>query len=443
MTYALGIDFGTSGARAIVIDAEQVIQTQTSQTFLPATSASATSAPAISANPAHANTAIWNTVIWQATLYQLLAQIPIAIRHQIQAIALNGTSSTSLIVDAQGQPLRPALMYNDARAIDQIQCLRAIAPPHHTVLSSTSSLAKLLWYRQQPEFVQARYFLHQADWLGFLLHGQLGISDYHNSLKLGYDVALLRYPDWLLALDIAPLLPQVVTPGQAIGPIHATIAQTFELPPDCCVCAGTTDSIAAFLASGATQPGEAVTSLGSTLVLKLLSTTRVDDDRTGIYSHRLGEHWLVGGASNTGGAVLRHFFTDSELARLSQTIDPTRPSAYDYYPLIQPGERFPINDPQLLPQLEPRPIDDGAFLQGLLDGMARIEAKGYSLLQQMGGSPLNYVYTAGGGAQNSAWSAIRQRYLGVPVTRSVQTEAAYGTATLALNGALNGALDDR
>jgi sugar (pentulose or hexulose) kinase len=55
------------------------------------------------------------------------------------------------------------------------------------------------------------------------------------------------------------------------------------------VCAGTTDSIAAFVAAGVSQPGEAVTSLGSTLAVKLLSQQRVDDAAYGVYSHKLGE----------------------------------------------------------------------------------------------------------------------------------------------------------
>jgi sugar (pentulose or hexulose) kinase len=63
---------------------------------------------------------------------------------------------------------------------------------------------------------------------------------------------------------------------------------------------GTTDSIAAFLASGANKAGQAVTSLGSTLAIKLISKVPVDDSEKGIYSHRLDDTWLVGGASNVG-----------------------------------------------------------------------------------------------------------------------------------------------
>lgn len=109
------------------------------------------------------------------------------------------------------------------------------------------------------------------------------------------------------------------------------------MPLSCVVGAGTTDSIAAFLAAGVDRPGQAVTSLGSTLAVKLLSTTRVDSAAQGVYSHRLGDTWLVGGASNTGGAVLRSLFADDQLKALSATLDTAVPSELDYYPLVKPG----------------------------------------------------------------------------------------------------------
>jgi sugar (pentulose or hexulose) kinase len=78
-----------------------------------------------------------------------------------------------------------------------------------------------------------------------------------------------------------------------------------------------------------------------------------------------GNSWLVGGASNTGGAVLRQFFSPEQLQQLSGRIDVGQPSGLDFYPLTKPGERFPVNDPGLQPRLEPRPADDAAFLQGM------------------------------------------------------------------------------
>jgi sugar (pentulose or hexulose) kinase len=426
MDYYLGIDFGTSGARAIVIDDDAILCVQTSVRF--------------DECPIQA----W-TSYWKELLFTLIQQIPASTRQQIVAIAINGTSSTVLLCDHRGAPLAEPLLYNDARGrscLPRLQSLFA-QPPYQqatgqaNVLSATSSLVKLLWWQSQPIYSQARFLMHQADWLAFQLHGQPGISDYHNALKLGYDVFQLCYPAWLEPLDVMPLLPRVLSPGEAIAPIQPAVAQRLGLSELCLIHAGTTDSIAAFLASGATRPGEAVTSLGSTLVLKLLSETPVEAVTYGIYSHRLGNLWLVGGASNTGGVVLQHFFSAAELTKLSSQIPFQQASPLHYYPLLQPGERFPINDPTLLPQLEPRPDDPVKFLHGLLESMARIEAHGYALLQQLGASPLLQVFTAGGGAANSAWTAIRDRQLGVPVQPSQQTEAAYGSALLALRASQN------
>ena len=411
MNYYLGIDFGTSGARAIAINQAKTIISQVKYPFN---------------NSQPDNLAD----VWQRALYSLLEQIPSNIRKQIRAIAINGTSSTVLLCDRSGTPLDNPILYNDARGAAVLEQIKNIAPVHHVVISATSSLAKLLWWQKQAVFSQAAYFLHQADWLSFFLHGKLGISDYHNALKLGYDVEHLCYPDWLQHLSCSNLFPQIVAPGTAIAEILPAIGDRFSLPHDCLVCAGTTDSIAAFLASGASQPGEAVTSLGSTLVLKLLSETKVENSSYGIYSHRLGNLWLTGGASNTGGAVLKHFFTDEELVNLSQQINPHLASPLEYYPLLTKGDRFPINNPDLLPQLEPRPADPVEFLHGLLESMARIEALGYQRLQELGASKLTRVYRAGGGAKNTVWSQICQRHLQIPVIPAQYTEAAYGTAWL-------------
>ncbi|NJK73104.1 MAG: FGGY-family carbohydrate kinase [Microcoleus sp. SU_5_6] len=419
MDFYLGIDFGTTGARSTAIDSEGIIHSEVEYNFESGDRASA----------------------WQNALSAVIDRIPAAIRRQVRAIALDGTSSTVLLCDTEGIPMCEPILYNDARGGAVMDRVRDLAPPNHTVLSATSSLAKLLWCLESEGGhggTAPTVFLHQADWLGFLLHGKLGISDYHNALKLGFDVDTLCYPSWLIegiAGAATPQLPSVVAPGTPVAKVRKEMADRFGFPPDCMVCAGTTDSIAAFLASGVNSPGEAVTSLGSTLAVKLLSYARVDDVRYGIYSHRFWDDlWLVGGASNTGGAVLRHFFTDAELENLSRQIDPNRESSLDYYPLLNKGDRFPINDPNLQPKLEPRPADSVEFLHGLLESIARIEARGYQLLQELGATPLTKVYTAGGGAKNSVWSAMRQRYLKVPVETPIHTAAAYGSALLAMRG---------
>jgi D-ribulokinase len=414
MNYYLGIDFGTSGARGIAIDRDKQIEIKVDYPFN---------------DKVDCNLAFY----WQQALYSLLEQIPLTIKKQLKAIAINGTSATVLLCDRSANLLGEPLLYNDDRGKFLLDKIKKIAPPNHLVISATSSLTKLLWYREQAFFERAKYLLHQADWLSFLLHGKLGISDYHNALKLGYDVENFCYPDWLQKQNFSHLFPQVLAPGTPVKEITKNISDRFSLPTNCVICTGTTDSIAAFLASGATRSGEAVTSLGSTLVLKLLSQRKIESSEDGIYSHRLGNLWLTGGASNTGGAVLKHFFSDRQLQELSQQINPNSTSYLEYYPLLKPGERFPLNNPNLTPQLSPRPDNSVEFLHGLLSSITRIEALGYSKLQALGATKLTQVYTAGGGAKNSIWQQIRQNYLQIPVTVAKNTDAAYGTALLALN----------
>ncbi|WP_199247592.1 FGGY-family carbohydrate kinase [[Phormidium] sp. ETS-05] len=419
MNFYLGIDFGTSGARGVVIDASGAVRAEARYDF------------------GGLITLSWPQ-LWQQALFAIIGEIPPPVRRSLCGIAINGTSATVMLCDRTGTPVAEPILYNDARGVQVLNTLRAVAPPNHPTISATSSLAKLLWWFDSTLggfSAKGLYFLHQTDWLSFLLHGQLGVTDYHNALKLGGDPDRMSYPDWFSQLKTPlPHLPKIVKPGTPVAELRPEIADEFGISRGCLIGAGTTDSIAAFLASGAKAPGEASTSLGSTLVLKLLSTVRIDDAEKGIYSHRLGDLWLAGGASNTGGAVLRQFFTNEELAALSRRINPLQESPLYYYPLVKPGERFPVNDPHLPPNLSPQPTDPVAFLHGLLESIARIEARGYQLLAELGAEPVQRVYTAGGGAQNPTWTAIRQRQLGVPVVPSLSPEAAFGTALLVRDG---------
>lgn len=195
-------------------------------------------------------------------------------------------------------------------------------------------------------------------------------------------------------------------PGSVVGTVGTHIVTQFCIPATCRLVAGTTDSIAAFLAAGVTEPGQAVSSLGSTLAIKLLSTEYVEDAARGIYSHRLDDMWLVGGASNVGCAVLRQQgFTDTDLVRLSNGIDPNISSGLNYYPLISVGERFPVADSLKAPVLDPKPVispENGSeecidtqwrrrYLHGILEGVAEVEREGYKQLMQLGATPITEV----------------------------------------------------
>lgn len=414
----LGIDVGTSGVRACLIDA-QGREIGTARTPLPE--------PLRRDGGVEQDPGLW----WQAltrTLDDLAGRCDL---RRVAAIALDATSATVLACDADGTPPGPALMYNDGRAVAEAERIAAAAPAGSAARGPHSGLAKALWLRaRHPGAVR---LLHQADWLVGHLTGRFDVSDENNVLKLGYDPVGRRWPGWVAELIPPERLPRVLPPGTPVAPLRQTLARRWAMP-QARVVAGTTDSTAAFLATGADRIGQAVTSLGSTLVLKVLAGRPVSAPEYGVYSHRLGERWLVGGASNSGGAVLRRFFDTAQLRALEARLDPEHPTGLDYYPLPGVGERFPVCDPGLHPRMEPRPADDARFLQGLLEGIAAIERQGYRLLHELGAPYPSEVISVGGGAANAPWRQLRERLLEVPVTVAAHQDAAYGSACLAMRG---------
>jgi sugar (pentulose or hexulose) kinase len=324
-------------------------------------------------------------------------------------------------------------MYNDPVGDAGIlAAIAAHAPAESAAHGATSGLAKLVHFQAVPK---TRRVLHQADWIAGQFCGRFDISDENNALKTGYDPVARSWPDWIARTGAdTMLLPEVVAPGTPIGTVTAAAVARFGLSQDTVVASGTTDGCASFMATGASQPGDGVTALGSSLTIKLLSSIPIFAPRYGIYSHRVGAGWLAGGASNTGGKVLAQFFAAERISELSKLIDPTTPSGLDYYPLLGKGERFPIADPDMQPRLSPRPDSDVAFLTGLFEGIAAIEALAYTRLHELGAPKLRSVRSVGGGAKNPVWRAMRQARLGVPIVAALSEEAATGTARLALEG---------
>jgi 7-cyano-7-deazaguanine reductase len=415
----IGIDFGTTGCRAMAVDVNGIVKAEMTAPI---------AAPVRNNDQMTQDPTVW----WKAMsgcLENLLKEIDPA---RVQAIAVDGTSGTLLLTDDKGNPVTPAIMYNDQRSVEQAKKIATLASADSGAQGAGSSLSKLLWLHERKLDKRAKHALHQSDWISGRLTGRFGHSDYNNCLKLGFDTDNMAWPKWLNKLELnAALLPEVHAPGELLGTVSAEIAKKFGLPADTQVLAGTTDGVAAFLAAGATEPGHAVTVLGTTLVLKLLSEKPVFSREHGIYSHRLGNYWLAGGASNSGGAVLLQYFKVAQMQEMTPLLDPENFTELDYYPLPDIGERFPVNNPEMMPRLEPLPGNSITFFQGMLEGIARIEAQGYELLHKLGAPEITRVYTAGGGAKNPAWERIRERILQVSMKKARSGHAAYGSALLA------------
>ncbi|KAL7538353.1 hypothetical protein ACHAWF_006059 [Thalassiosira exigua] len=481
----VGFDLGTSGARLSVVER----------------AAAGPSSGGRAYSEAYAASLKWDDELryddpasWRAAIDALLSRAAGESEDslsRVRAMCVSGTSATCLLVERGGLGVsRGARMYDyDVSASSSVEAAKRAAelideyvPERHTARANTGSLAKLLLWNEEEGLVDdegnaKEVLCHQSDYVAMSLmregldDGECVVaSDWHNCLKLGYDVRERKFPEWMRALlkegagvpDPSSVLPsRVVSPGEPLGTISPAVASRFGLPSDVVVVGGTTDSNAAFFAAAGAEPayGTAVTSLGSTLAIKQLSRTFVEDASRGVYSHRFPrfgggdgdgedeggeeeEAWLIGGASNVGCAVLREEgFSDEELRALSEEIDPDSDSPLSYYPLTKRGERFPVADGTKEPVLDPKPESRGEYLRGILQGIGDVERDGYRALGELGADPKwpTAVLSCGGGAKNDAWIAMRERRLrdvagegaAVRVTRAANTEASYGAALLA------------
>lgn len=425
----LGIDIGTTGVRTSVIDREK--------TELSNARVAMDSPETLDGRPVQDPMVWWNAVEdclnkQSSSLVELGMNLKM-----VAAISVDGTSGTLFLGDKLLNPVTPAWMYNSTGFFKEAEVIASIAPTESIACGASSALARLLFAQDHHNGAQACFVFHQADWIAAKLLARGGLSDENNVTKMGYDLQSSAWPEWFNRTSVRnDLLPKVMPVGANLGQIDSSVAQRFGFDESTRIVAGTTDSNASFLASGASAVGEAATALGTTLAIKLISDKPIVSPKHGVYSHKLFGKWLAGGASNTGGGALLVHFTNDQINCLQSELRPKVDTGLSYYPLSSSGERFPIHDPSLQSRTMPRPKSDAEFLQGLLEGVALVEHQAYKVLAELGAPQVQSVKTTGGGAKNDAWLTIRQRILGCPVS-AVRADAAYGSALIALSSKLS------
>ena len=400
----MGIDFGTSGARiALLNESNELIHT--------------------AQIPYPRGLSICKD--WEKCTIELVQKIPTHLKQFLRACAVDGTSGTLVACDTKGNPLGPALPYH-MHCPEQHHSLTEILPKGVTASSTNSSLARAL--RLQKQYQRPILLRHQADWVtGWLLDNWLW-GEESNNLRLGWDPQTKSWPAKLYVPSWQESLPEIVQSGTALGSLSPQKAELLGLPKNLLVIAGTTDSNAAVL-SAAPEEGDGLTVLGSTIVVKRFVDKPLDG--IGLTNHRLLNRWICGGASNSGGSVLKNLFSENAIKELSQQIDPELDSGLRLRPMPFKGERFPIDDPNLEPIMTPRPVSDCLYLHGILEGLARIESQGWQKLIALGATPPKRIITIGGGAKNPQWRRIRERITGYP-TKNCKNSPAEGVALIAL-----------
>jgi sugar (pentulose or hexulose) kinase len=332
---------------------------------------------------------------------------------RIAGVATCATSGTVLLIAADGEPLTPALMYDDARVAGFGEAKLRVLLAEPAAREPGASLA------------------HQPDLVTRALAGGPVATDESHALKSGWDAAAGA---WARELGdaAAALLPDVVPSGTRLGAVCAAAAEASGLPPGTPVIAGMTDGCAAQLATGALHEGAWTSVLGTTLVLKGVSSRRIGDPGGIVYSHRApGGGWLPGGASSCGAGVLTERFPGRDLDALGRLARAHEDGAPVAYPLAGRGERFPFHAPEAQGFMLGEPGGEGEHFAALLQGLAYVERLCLDCLSLLGAPVDGELSLTGGATRSRYWCALRADVLGRPVRLPAQAESAFGMAVLA------------
>lgn len=352
---------------------------------------------------------------WWPAVVEALRGALAGVDGEVVAVAVAATSGTVVLADRQGEPVGPAVLYDDRRAP---------APQRWDLLLRRVEGVAHAW--------------HASDLVVHRLTGAPPATDWSHALKTGYDPGEGR---WGPAGEAAARRPEVRQPASEAGAVSCAASEATGLPAGASVRLGMTDACAAQVAAGADRPGRFVSVLGTTLVVKGASDDRIDDPASGVYSHRHPDGWwLPGGASNTGGGSLGSRFPKEALADLDERAADHGPASTVCYPLPGRGERFPFACDEARELWAAPPAGEGDRYRAVLEGVAFVERLGYERLAALGaplGGPLR---SAGAGSRSDVWSAIRATVLGVPVVRPQSADTAFGACVLAAAGTVHGSL---
>lgn len=435
---SIGVDLGTQSVKVLAVDLDGRVLAEAAR---PLTS---TRDGVRHEQDPHA----WLAATADAT-GEAVGRLDPAQRAAIGAVSLCGTSGTVIEVDAAGAPVGPAVMYDDARA----------AAEAAEVADTDPARWDRLGYRIQPSWGVATIvhaaraglpaghrFAHQPDVVAAAMCGGPVATDWSSALKSGYDVVELAWPtDVLSGLGVDPAtLPEVVAPGAPLGTVAADWSERTGIPAGTPVVGGMTDGCASQLGAGAIGDGDWHSVIGTTLVLKGVTSTPLKDEGGAVYSHRspVPGRWLPGGASSVGAGALAALLPGADLPVLTREATSrwdAGAAVVPAYPLTGTGERFPFVRPDATgfalvdgQARELSVLGDGADAYlAVIVGAACLERTCLDVLSAAGGSTSGRYSTSGGGTRSDLWNQVRADVLERPVTIPRSAEPAVGAAILA------------
>ncbi len=431
----LGIDMGTTGLRGMLVDCKGNVITSYSVSIEDSIIESSDGTLS-EENPA----------IWERALNDVLSKIFNTYNRKewsIVALTVDSTSGTILPIDKNYKPLSNAFMHNDMRAKKEAEFINKYSKIQ---AKPSFAISKILWIKNNwPDIFEKTYkFLHAADYLVGLLSGVFDKSDFSNSVKTGYDLKSMKWPEDIEKKLGIPInkLPDVVKTGEVIGELKKDIRDRYNLCDEIKVVAGATDSTTGFYSSGAKEVGDWNTTLGTVLGLRGISADFIKDPDGVLYTHRHPEgYWLPGGASNSGAEVLRVFFHD-RVKDYDEELFKIPPTGGIIYPLARKGEKLPFFNMDARGFIKLNYCEPSYLFKAILEGLCYLERLIYEKIESLGYKVNDTIFSMGGGAYSKPWLHLRATILNRIVVRARVVETAFGSAVIAASGSFFDSITD-
>jgi xylulokinase len=454
MTYLLGIDIGTTGARAIIVSAEngEIVGSATG------------SYPLYTPRPlwAEQNPPDW----WQDTVTVIRkalaeAQPTTGKAIEVAAVGLSGQMHGVVLLDETGEVLTPSIIWCDSRTQAECDFITATVGADKLIeLTSNPALVgfsapKLLWIRNNlPEvFAKAKKFLLPKDYIRYKLTGEYAAEVSDASGTLLFDVSGRKWSaEMLNYLELDErLLPAVYESVAISGQISPEVAELTGLKAGTPVVGGGGDQAAGAVGNGIVTAGLVSSTIGSSGVVFAHAAKPVRDPKGRVHTfcHAVPGAWHVMGVTQGAGLSLRWFRDEIagelEKARAEQQgADiynlmseqaagvPAGSDGLVFLPYLM-GERTPHLDPQArgvwfgLTAAHKR----AHLVRSLMEGVAYSLQDCLAILVEMG-LPVTEIRASGGGGKSSLWRQIQADVMAREVVTINATEgAAYGAALLA------------
>lgn len=436
----LGIDVGTGGTRAVLVD-------ETGQVVA---SASAEHAPFRTPQPgwAEQDPEDW----WRAAqeaIRQAIAQAPKP-GQKIAAVGLTGQMHGAVMLDKDGKVLRPSLIWCDTRTQPECDWLhREIGHQHLIDLTCNPALpnftlTKLLWVkRHEPEiFSKIAHILCPKDYVRYRLTGTYAIDVHEASGTLLLDVAHRRWSSEVARVSGIPesWLPKVVESPEVCAHISEEAAHSTGLTAGLPVVGGAGDQAAGAVGMGILLPGSVSATIGTSGVVFAATDNPVKDPKGRLHTfcHAVPGRWHVMGVTLSAGLSFRWlketFAPGSSYDQLTAAAEkiPAGSNGLIWAPYLL-GERSPHLDVKATAAFSGITITHTLphFTRAVLEGVAYSLRDIFTLFTELG-IPVKGVRLGGGGARGPLWRRIQANVYNHPCQLLTAEEGgAFGSALLA------------